>query len=50
MEIQEQHIKEEIKERYGKIALTSNSDCCCLPGQCCAGDDNNYPSAIESAK
>jgi ubiquinone/menaquinone biosynthesis C-methylase UbiE len=27
--MQEQQIKEMVKERYGKIALTRNSDCCC---------------------
>jgi arsenite methyltransferase len=31
MQEQQQQIKEKIKERYGKIALTGNSDC-----QCCA--------------
>jgi arsenite methyltransferase len=25
----EQEIKEKVKQRYGKIALTGNSDCCC---------------------
>ncbi|NOJ26387.1 MAG: protein-L-isoaspartate(D-aspartate) O-methyltransferase [Nitrososphaera sp.] len=29
-----QDIKEAIKTKYGKIALTGNSDCCCMPGQC----------------
>jgi arsenite methyltransferase len=27
-------IKNEIKQRYGKIALSGNSDCCCMPGEC----------------
>jgi ubiquinone/menaquinone biosynthesis C-methylase UbiE len=27
-------IKKEIKQRYGKIALSGNSDCCCMPGEC----------------
>ena len=27
-------IKEKVKERYGKIALTGNSDCCCMPRKC----------------
>jgi arsenite methyltransferase len=48
MDMQEQYIKEKVKERYGKIALTGNSDCCCMPGECC--NDNSEPSAIESAK
>ena len=46
--MQEQYIKEKVKERYGKIALTGNSDCCCVPGECCS--DNGQPSAIESTK
>ena len=32
--MQEQQIKEKIKERYSKIALTGNSDCCCVPAEC----------------
>jgi hypothetical protein len=37
--MQEQQIKEKVKERYGKIALTGNSDClCCAPIEL---DDNN---------
>ena len=31
-------IKKEIKQRYGKIALSGNSDCCCMPGECQSGD------------
>ena len=31
-------IKDKVKERYGKIALTGNSDCCCMPGECTAGN------------
>ena len=31
-------IKEKVKERYGKIALTGNSDCCCMPGECTTDD------------
>lgn len=27
-------IKEKVKERYGRIALEGNSDCCCMPGTC----------------
>jgi arsenite methyltransferase len=48
MQEQEQYIKEKVKERYGKIVLTGNSDCCCMPGECC--NDSSQPSAIESAK
>lgn len=36
--MQEQQIKEKIKERYSKIALTGNSDCCCVPAECCNND------------
>lgn len=31
-------IKEKVKKRYGKIALTGNSDCCCMPGECSTND------------
>lgn len=31
-------IKDKVRERYGKIALTGNSDCCCMPGECTTGD------------
>lgn len=31
-------IKEKIKERYGKIAVSGNSDCCCMPEDCCGSD------------
>ncbi|QLH09617.1 arsenite methyltransferase [Candidatus Nitrosotenuis sp. DW1] len=37
-------IKNEIKQRYGKIALSGNSNCCCMPGECGTGT-----SPIESA-
>ncbi|MFL6471335.1 MAG: protein-L-isoaspartate(D-aspartate) O-methyltransferase, partial [Nitrososphaeraceae archaeon] len=51
MQEQEQHIKEKVKTRYGKIALTGNSDCCCVPGECCSDNNsNNRPSAIESTR
>jgi arsenite methyltransferase len=38
-------IKEKVKERYGKIALTGNSDCCCMPGECSTTD-----SVIDATK
>ena len=38
-------IKEKVKERYGKIALTGNSDCCCMPGEC-----NTDDSLIDTSK
>lgn len=33
-----EQIKKEIKQRYGKIAVSGNSDCCCMPGECDSGD------------
>jgi SAM-dependent methyltransferase len=33
-----QEIKEKIKERYGKIALSGNTENCCMPGECCSTD------------
>jgi ubiquinone/menaquinone biosynthesis C-methylase UbiE len=38
-------IKKEIKRRYGKIALSGNSDCCCMPGKC-----QNGNSPIDATK
>jgi arsenite methyltransferase len=38
-------IKEKVKERYGKIALTGSSDCCCVPCEC--NDQGSSP--IEAA-
>jgi SAM-dependent methyltransferase len=38
--MQEQQIKQKVKERYGKIALTENSDCsCCVPCECSNNND-----------
>lgn len=34
-------LKEKIKERYGKIANSGNSESCCMPGECC--DSNASP-------
>lgn len=31
-------IKEEIKTRYSTIAMSGNTDCCCMPGECKPGD------------
>jgi arsenite methyltransferase len=45
--VEEQYIKEKVKERYGKIALTGNSDCCCVPGERCNDNNTSHPSAIE---
>jgi arsenite methyltransferase len=33
--------KTAIKEKYGKIALSGNSDCCCMPQECCNGTNNS---------
>jgi arsenite methyltransferase len=42
MHLQEQQIKEKVKERYGKIALTGNSDClCCAPIELNDNNNNN---------
>jgi arsenite methyltransferase len=38
-------IKEKVKQRYGEIALTGNSDCCCVPCEC--SDQGSSP--IEAA-
>jgi SAM-dependent methyltransferase len=43
-------IKEEIKERYGKIALFGNSDSCCMPSECCSGEENSGTSTIQSTE
>jgi len=34
----ENSIKEDIKKRYSQIAVSGNSDCCCMPGECKSGD------------
>jgi arsenite methyltransferase len=47
--MQEQQLKEKVKERYGKIALAGNSDCSC---SCCAPEENsaeNASSPMQSA-
>ena len=31
----QESIKTKVKEKYGKIALSGNSDCCCMPQECC---------------
>jgi SAM-dependent methyltransferase len=38
-------LKAKIKERYGKIALSGNSDCCCTPQECCNTTDFNPKSS-----
>jgi arsenite methyltransferase len=45
--MQEQLIKERVKERYGKIALTGNSDCyCCSPEEKCGENGSPMQSAM----
>ncbi|MGI8720448.1 MAG: methyltransferase domain-containing protein [Nitrososphaeraceae archaeon] len=39
-------IKDKIKERYSKIAINGNSDCCCTPQECNTIDFNAKLSAI----
>ena len=39
-------LKAKIKERYGNIAISGNSDCCCMPQECCNTTDFN---AIQSS-
>ncbi|MBA3285757.1 MAG: arsenite methyltransferase [Nitrosopumilus sp.] len=42
------NIKEKIKGRYGKMAVFGNSGSCCMPSECCSGEENTGPSAIQS--
>jgi hypothetical protein len=40
-------IKKEIKTKYGKIALSGNSDCCCMPQECCEStNSSNLQSSV----
>lgn len=39
--MKEEILKAKIRERYGKIALSGNSDCCCTPQECCNITDFN---------
>ena len=49
--MQEQQIKEKVKERYGKIALTGNFDCCCCSGVSQEEyASENVPSPMQSVK
>jgi arsenite methyltransferase len=48
--MQEHAIKEKVKERYGKIALSGNSsEGCCAPTECCSGS-SSVTSSIQIAK
>jgi arsenite methyltransferase len=51
---EQQQLKEKVKERYGKIALTGNSDCscsscCCTPPEEKSAAENDGSSLIQSA-
>ena len=49
--MKDEQIKERVKERYGKIALTGNSDSCCAPTECCGGDSSiSEISPVQIAK
>ena len=41
-----QEIKEKIKERYGKIAVSGDSDCCCMPDDCCSSESSPKQALI----
>jgi hypothetical protein len=47
--MQEQAIKEKVKERYGKIALAGNSESCCMPAECCGGGSSSSNSSNSSS-
>ena len=41
-------IKEEIRKRYGKIAISGNSESCCMPSsECCGAEENSGASTIQ---
>jgi arsenite methyltransferase len=46
--MQARSIKEEVKERCGKIALEGNSESCCASTECCGGSE--LISAVQMAK
>ena len=49
--MKDEQIKERVKERYGKIALTGNSESCCAPTECCGGDSSiSEISPVQIAK
>jgi SAM-dependent methyltransferase len=43
--MKQENLKTKIKERYGKIALSGNSDCCCTPQECCNTTEFNPKSS-----
>ncbi len=44
------HLKEKIKEQYGKIAVDGNSNSCCMPSSDCCGTSEIIFSPFESSK
>jgi len=48
--MKDEHIKERVKERYGRIALTGNSESCCAPTECCGGGSISEISPVQIAK
>ncbi len=44
------HLKEKIKEQYGKIAIDGNSNSCCVPSSGCCGTSEILFSPFESSK
>jgi len=48
--MQEQAIKEKVKQRYGKIALAGNSESCCMSTECCGGGSSSSSETIQIAK
>jgi arsenite methyltransferase len=44
--MKEEILKAKIRERYGKIALSGNSDCCCTPQECNSVEFNPKLSSI----
>ena len=45
------HLKEKIKEQYGKIALNGNANSCCMPSSDCCGTPSEIPfTPFESSK
>jgi arsenite methyltransferase len=48
--MKDEQIKERVKERYGRIALTGNSESCCAPTECCGGGSISEISHVQIAK
>jgi arsenite methyltransferase len=48
--MKDEQIKERVKKRYGKIALTGNSENCCAPTECCGDGCISEISPVQIAK